>query len=167
MAYLHNATRSLRLQWTLADRELHRPGAKRGPERVLARVSVDHLDSKDSEYWPFVRLPSYWLSLDEAKEFVESLERVIRDEVPGFAFRSQIGTELGVQVGKTEAGPYAVELGLDLARYLATYAGTKEADGEALSLFRFLVPLPELVSFASTMRTELSELLEREQPAAR
>lgn len=137
------------------------------PSRLLAAVSMDFFDRRDTEFWPFVRQAVLWLGPRDAHELVEAVSRLVRDEVPGFTFRSA-GAELALQVGRSsapaapEAGLaqslYAVEVGLDLAAVLNEAAGTGNEPGDALSLFRFATGRPQLVAFGQGLRDELAVL---------
>jgi hypothetical protein len=194
MAILANTRNSLRFSLELAtfesapfmtrqqvaDQEAEAPRPKLGlpivspesaPQRLLASVSMDFFDKKDKEFWPFVRQAVLWLGPRDAHELVEGVSRLLRDEVPGFAYRS-VHSELAIQVGKVEAAAeagaaaeakaaqtqYAVEIGLDLATVLNDAAGTGNEPGDALSLFRFATGRPQVVAFGQGLRDELAML---------
>jgi hypothetical protein len=132
------------------------------PRRLMASVSMDFFDRKDSEFWPFVRQAVLWLGPRDAHDLVEGISRLVRDEVPGFAYRSA-GSELAVQIGKVQepnlaSTLYAVEIGLDLAAVLNDAAGTGNEQGDALSLFRFGTGRPQVVAFGQGLRDELAML---------
>ncbi len=151
------------------------------PQRLLASVSMDFFDKKDSEFWPFVRQAVLWLGPRDAHDLVEGVSRLVRDEVPGFAYRSSASdpmlrpsasarrpaepafSELALQIGKVQEPNlaqtlYAVEVGLDLATVLNEAAGTGNEPGEALSLFRFSTGRPQVVAFGQGLRDELAML---------
>lgn len=137
-------------------------GPQAAPQRLLASVSMDFFDKKDSEFWPFVRQAVLWLGSRDAHDLVEGISRLVRDEVPGFAYRSG-GSELAVQIGKVQEPNlaqtvYAVEIGLDLATVLNEAAGTGNEPGDALSLFRFNTGRPQVVAFGQGLRDELAML---------
>ena len=154
------------------------------PRRLLATASMDFYDRKDQEFWPFVRMGVLWLGPGDARDLSDGLGRLIRDEVPGFAFRSECASvpggasELALQIGRVgesgaeedgsagrraEAGGpepsktvYAIEIGLDLAALLNEASGAKNEPGEALSLFRFSTGRPQLVAFGQELQAELA-----------
>jgi hypothetical protein len=137
-------------------------GPQAEPKRILASVSMDFFDKKDGEFWPFVRQAVLWLGPRDAHELVEGISRLVRDEVPGFAYRSG-HSELAVQIGKVQEPNlaqtlYAVEIGLDLATVLNEAAGTGNEPGDALSLFRFSTGRPHVVAFGQGLRDELAML---------
>jgi hypothetical protein len=142
-------------------------GARPGPSRVLATAGVEYLDRGDHEFWPYVRYGVLWLGPGDAEGLIEGVSRLIRDEVPGFVFRSSGSAELGLQVSKlpSSAGApaaqdaYGVEVGLDLAPLLNESAGGPHDPGEALSLFRYTTARPQLVAFGQTLKEELQALL--------
>ncbi len=168
MALLPNAQGTLRLELLLADKETVPASGEfasaLGRGRLLARAAVEHLDSKDGAFWPFIRLTPYWLRLEECEELVGSLERVVRGEIQGVSFRSAVTEELGLQIGVSPEGTLSVEVGIDLHRYLARYSGKQTTPGTELALFRFETGRPQLVNFAAELRTELRELQQRGQP---
>jgi hypothetical protein len=187
MALLANSHNSLRFSLELAtfesfpmvtrqqaaDQQLEAPprpklglpivGPEAAPQRLLASVSMDFFDRRDKEFWPFVRQAVLWLGPHDAHDLVEGISRLVRDEVPGFAYRSG-ASELAIQIGKAEGAPnaaqtlYAVEIGLDLATVLNEAAGTGNEPGEALSLFRFTTGRPQVVAFGQGLRDELAVL---------
>ncbi|HUB06005.1 MAG TPA: hypothetical protein VMB50_03345 [Myxococcales bacterium] len=187
MATLGNLRNSLRFSLELAALEsgvappregsprpgLSIVGAPASVPRLLASVSMDFFDKKDREFWPFVRQAVLWLGPGDADDLVGGLEKLLRDELAGFAFRSGSG-ELGLQLGKVQAETaaattYAVEIGLDLATVLDEAAGTGHEAGDALSLFRFATGRPQLVAFGQALRDELLALTgaERAERAAK
>jgi hypothetical protein len=140
--------------------------ARTGPSRVLATAGVEYLDRTDREFWPYVRFGVLWLGPGDAEGLVEGVSRLVRDEVPGFVFRSSGSAELGLQISKLPgtAGAvaqdtYGVEVGLDLAPLLTESAGGPHATGEALSLFRYTTGRPELVAFGLALKEELQALI--------
>ncbi len=190
MACLASDRGSLRLSLELAARESGAPAA-RGAEgcelpapasakiglpivgakglgadelpRVLCAVSMDFHDRRDGEFWPFVRYAVLWLGPNDPQELVLGLERLLRDELPGFAFRCAGLGALGLQVGRLSGERvgttrYAVEVGLDLAGVLDEAAGAGHPPGETLSLFRFQTGRGELVAFARGLADELAEI---------
>jgi len=142
-------------------------GGRPGPSRVLATAGVEYLDRTDREFWPYVRFGVLWLGPGDADGLIEGVSRLIRDEVPGFAFRSSGSSELGVQISKLPGAAgapaaqdtYAVEVGLDLAPLLTETAGGPHAPGEALSLFRFVTSRPQLVAFGQALKDEFQALI--------
>ncbi|MHB1847168.1 MAG: hypothetical protein ACYCWW_20275 [Deltaproteobacteria bacterium] len=133
------------------------------PPRLLAATSMDFHDQKDGEFWPFVRYAVLWLGPSDPEELCAGLERLLRDEIPGFAFRSAEHGTLGLQVGKlsgTDAAStvYAVEVGIDLAGVLDEAGGAGNPPGESLALFRFQTGRSQLVAFARALSDELSQL---------
>jgi hypothetical protein len=132
--------------------------------RVLATAGVEYLDRSDREFWPYVRFGVLWLGSGDPDGLIEGLSRLVRDEVPGFLFRSSGLGELGLQISKLPgSGPvaadtYGVEVGLDLGPLLTEAAGGAHAPGEALSLFRYTTGRPQLVAFAQSFREELQTL---------
>ncbi len=173
MAALSNPTQSLRLRLTLADQETLSSSALQLPavrvaRKLVAQAAIEHFDKADATWWPFVRLVVYRLTVGEAQELVAAVERLIRAESRGFAFRSQVSTELGLQLGRGEqeqADSFVVEAGVDLQGLLGRLSGARRGEGEDLALFRFGTTLAELVSFASELKEELRELWERDGPA--
>jgi hypothetical protein len=171
MAALSNPSKSLRLRITLADQETLSSRAAQHPaarvaRKLVAQAAIEHFDRKDATWWPFVRLVVYRLTVGEARELVEAVERLIRGESQGFSFRSQVSTELGLQLGRGEqAERFVVEAGVDLQGLLGRLSGARSGEGEDLALFRFGTTMAELVSFASELKTELRELSERDAPA--
>ncbi len=172
MASLVNLAKNLRLRLTLADQETLPAGAALLPEarrarKLVAQAAVEHFDRSDSTWWPFVRLVVYRFSVAEAEELAAAAGRLIRAESDGFAFRSQVSTELGLQVGRAEGGKdrFVVEVGVDLLGLLGRLSGARSGEGEDLALFRFSASLADLVAFASELQTELNELAERDGPA--
>ena len=132
--------------------------------RVLATAAVEYLDRRDREFWPYVRFAVLWLGPGDAEGLLEGVSRLVRDEVPGFLFRSSGSAELGLQISKLPglAGAaqdsYAVEVGLDLGPLLTESAGGPHSAGEALSLFRYTTSRPHLVAFGQSLREELQAL---------
>ncbi len=168
MAVLLNPQGTLRFELLLADKETvpSVPGmaSALGQGRLLARAGIEHLDAKDGTFWPLIRLTPYWLRLEECEELVGALERLIRGEIQGTAFRSAVTDELGLQIGASPEGTLSVEVGIDLHRYLARYSGKQTTPGTELALFRFGTDRQQLVSFAAELKTELRELEQRGQP---
>ncbi len=173
MAVLFDARGALRLAISLAaletgerpargERLLRVVADEPAKPRLLAAASVDWLDRRDGEFWPFVRRPALWLGPDDADGLAHGVERLLRDEVAGFAFRSA-GGELALQLGRMPGEDmartaYAVEAGIDLGGLLAEASGAEHEPGEALSLFRFTTRRAPLVEFGRGLREELSAL---------
>jgi hypothetical protein len=132
--------------------------------RVLATAGVEYLDRSDREFWPYVRFAVLWLGSGDVAGLIEGVSRLVRDEVPGFLFRSSGPAELGLQISKLPSlagaaqDSYAVEVGLDLAPLLTESAGGPHDAGEALSLFRYTTGRPHLVAFGQALREELQAL---------
>jgi hypothetical protein len=133
--------------------------------RMLATAAVEYLDRTDREFWPYVRFGVLWLGPGDAAGLVDGISRLIRDEVPGFVFRSTGAAELGLQISKLPGvigaaaqDTYGVEVGLDLAPLLTESAGGPHPAGEALSLFRYTTARPQLVAFGQALKEELQAL---------
>ena len=170
MASLHNDKKSLRFRLSLADRELPQrlpgqpaPDPKSG--RLLGDLGIEHFDRRDKTYWPFVHQAVFWMALPDCEGLLRNLESIIRGELAGFAFRSTLVDDLGLQIGKQE-GRYSVEVGLDLNTYLTDTAGSFGAPGDALALFRFTTNQTEMVAFAHELKTELARVLETDHGQA-
>ncbi len=169
MADLESDNRSLRMRLAVAGREapVRGPVAVAGPAgppagRLLARASLDYLDRRDGERWPFVTLPVLHLAPEAARALVDGLADLCRGAAPGFAWRSGEGGALGLQVGvPAGAAPEAllVEVGFDLSGFLAETAGAQPRQGLELALFRFPATRAALVSFAADLRAEVDREL--------
>lgn len=168
MASLVNPAENLRFRLTFADQETLFGAAAQDPEaqrsrKLVAQAAIEHFDRSDSTWWPFVRLVVYRLTVAEAEELVSATERLIRGESAGLLFRSQVSSELGIQVGRAEGeeGRFVVEVGVDLQNLLGRLSGKRGGEGQDMALFRFGAALADLVSFGSELRVELRELSER------
>ena len=151
---------ALRFRLRLLDREGRAgpPAATAG--RILAAASLEYLDRRDGGHWPVVELGAVHLAPEAARALCAGLGDAIRGGSPGLAWRSGDPAALGLQAGVSEGTPGAwqVEVGLDLAGFLAGVAGTPPGPGSELALFRFPVARPALVAFASALEAELREL---------
>jgi hypothetical protein len=152
---------ALRLALELLQRETvrARPGEPAPPARLLSTVALEWLDQRDAEWWPFVRLPPLWLDGEGVQALVDGLREVLQGAVPGFAWQSGETSALGLQLGAAEGGPLVVEVGLDLARFLADASGLPSRSGGELALFRFAAAPEAAVRFAGALEAQLREVL--------
>jgi hypothetical protein len=166
MAELANDTGSLRFRLEVVDREapLRGPAPRSAQDggapsgRLLASAFLGYLDRRDDEVWPFVHQPVLYLAPESARALAGSLADLLQGNVPGFAWQSGEDAALGVQVGAPEglpAGAFLVEVGMDLAPFLADAAGAPRRTGAELSLFRFLATRAALVAFAGALKAEI------------
>jgi hypothetical protein len=158
MADLVNDGGSLRFVLVLAGREGAPPGAPAGAGtgRLLAAGGVEYLDHGDREWWPILRLSSLYVSAAGVERLCAELRDVLQGAAPGVAWRDDEGA-LGLQVG-AEQGGGVVEVGLDVARFLADTGGAPLRAGSELALFRFRAGQDALVRFAGALAAELGEL---------
>ncbi len=169
MADLLSDSGALRFRLRLVDRERGTgpPGAGDGRApagRLLAAASLDYLDRRDGERWPLVELASFHLAAEAARALSAGLSDLVRGSAPGLSWQSGDPAALGLQAGApagAPGGPWLVEVGLDLSRFLAEAAGTPGRPGAELALFRFPAARAALVAFASALESELLELLGR------
>ena len=149
----------MRLALELVQRELQRgaPGEAPPGGRLLASASLDWLDARDGEWWPFVRLPPLWLDPGAAEALVAGLRDVLQGAAPGFAWQSGGAGALGLQLGAVPQGA-VVEVGLDLGPFLGDVSGLAPGAGGELALFRFLALSTDLVRFAGALEAQLGEL---------
>ncbi len=161
MANLYNDRKSLLVRLRLVDRErARRAGAADGPPqhgRVLAQAGVEHFDRKDGAWWPLLRVPALWLEPPAPGSLLEELERLVRGESTGFAWRAS-SDAIALQLGRHEDGRLLVELGADLSGFLIEQTGAGAPTGESLALFRLVSTQAALVAFAGELRDELREL---------
>jgi hypothetical protein len=159
--HLTNDSGALRLGIDLVQRETVRvqPGEQPPAARVLSTASLEWLDGRDQEWWPFVRLPPLWLDAPGVEALVGGLRDVLQGAAPGFSWRSGEGGALGLQLGTAGAGAAIVEIGLDLGPFLADSSGLPSRSGGELALFRFVAAAPDLVRFAGALEAQLADLL--------
>jgi hypothetical protein len=159
--HLANDSGALRLGLDLVQREGVRvqPGEQPPAARLLATATIEYLDARDREWWPFVRLPPLWLDAPVVEALVSGLRDLLQGTAPGFAWQSGPGGALGVQVGAGEGGAAVVEVGLDLGPFLADASGLPARSGGELALFRFVSGAADVVRFAGALEVQLAELL--------
>jgi hypothetical protein len=155
VAALPNDAASMRLTLQLVGG----PGGAEGgvpggsPTALLATASIDHFDRRDSEWWPFVRLPALHLGGQAAQALLEGTRELLAGSAPGFAWRSGEAGPLALQLSAAAGTPgVLVEVGVDLGPWLADVAGG-QAGGEAC-LFRFAATRADLVRFADALAAE-------------
>jgi hypothetical protein len=160
-----NDSGALRLALDLVQRETARaepgvgqPGGQAPAPRLLATATLEWLDGRDREWWPFVRLPPLWLDADVVEALVAGLREVLQGATPGFAWQSGEGGAFGLQVGAGASGA-TVEVGLDLGPFLADASGLPARSGGELALFRFVAGPADVVRFAGALEAQLAELL--------
>jgi hypothetical protein len=159
--HLINDSGALRLGLDLVQRETVRvqPGEQPPAARLLTTATLEWLDGRDQEWWPFVRLPPLWLDAAGVEALVGGLRDVLQGAAPGFSWQSGVGGALGVQLGAAEGGAAVVEVGLDLGPFLADAAGLPSRSGGELALFRFVAAAPAVVRFAGALEAQLGDLL--------
>jgi hypothetical protein len=161
MATLNNERQSVRFRLSVVDRE-RLPGvtgdapSAAAEGLVLGDLALEHFDRRDKAFWPFLHLAVFRMTSGDAETLVASLERLLRGEAKGFAFRSSVSEDLGLQLGQALENRYQVEVGVDLKAFLAETAGALGAAGESLALFRFSTNQAELVCFARELKSELA-----------
>ena len=164
MAELFSDTGALRFRLEMLSGETAgaAPDGRAPPGRLLARASLDYLDRRDGERWPFVELAALWLDGEAARALSGGLSALVQGRQPGFTWRSGDPAALGLQAGAPAATPqglYLVEVGMDLSEFLSGAAGTAPRSGVELALFRFPVSRAALVAFASAVQEEVEGLL--------
>jgi hypothetical protein len=126
-----------------------------GGAHVLATAGLEHLDRRDGEWWPLVRLPPLRLPVAALDALQAHLADLLRGG-EGFAWRPGEGAAVALQVGAAPGGA-VVEVGLDLGALLADVAGAPHRPDAELALFRFQVRQAELVRFSDVLARELAE----------
>jgi len=125
-----------------------------GSRAALAVVAVEHLDRRDREWWPFVRLPAVHLAPEAVEGLVGGLRELLAGAAPGFAWQSGERGPLALQLGAgTEQGAL-VEVAIDLGPWLAEVASVQP--GSEACLFRFAASRADLVRFADGLAAELA-----------
>ena len=159
MPHLTNDSGALRLGLDLVQRETVRalPGEQAPAARLLSTAALEWLDSRDREWWAFVRLPPLWLDTTGVAALVGGLRDLLQGAAPGFAWQSGEGGALGLQLGAVEGGA-VVEVGVDLGPFLADASGLPARSGGELALFRFVSGAPDLVRFAGALEAQLASL---------
>lgn len=127
------------------------PVAGAGP--ALAVAAVEHLDRRDREWWPFVRLPAIHLAPEAGEGLVAALREHLSGASPGFAWQSSERGPLALQLGPAPGAGSLVEVAVDLGPWLADVAAV--APGSEACLFRFATGRAELVRFADGLSEEL------------
>jgi hypothetical protein len=153
MAELSNDTGALRFALALVQREA---GAA-APARLLATTGLEYRDQRDSEWWPIVRLPAFFVAPAAIERLVAGLADVVRGGAEGFAWRPAEDAAFAVQVGPEERGA-VLEIGLDLGGFLADAAGVVARRDAELALFRFRAAQADLVRFSDGLQRELEVL---------
>ena len=127
--------------------------------RILASASLEYRDARDGDWWPLVRLPVVHLAPGAVEALVEGFQELLRGAVPGFAWQGGDGA-LGLQAGVAEGQGelLLLEVGLDLALFLAESSGTPRREGAEAALFRWPLTRAGAVAFAGALRTEAGEL---------
>lgn len=168
MAELPSDTGALRFRLEVVQRESTAPGPAPGggaaSGRLLASASLGYLDRRDGEVWPVVHLPVLHLATEAVRALSAGLADLLAGAAPGFSWQSGPDGALGLQVGDPEqgapGGALLVEVGLDLAPFLADAAGAPQRPGAELALFRFLATRPGVVAFADALRREIEGQLQ-------
>ena len=165
MAVLPSDTGALRFRLQVVQREspAREPGPAQegGPPagRLLASAGVGYLDRRDGEVWPVVHLPVIYLAGEAVRSLSVALADLVAGAAPGFSWQSGPDGALGLQVGEGDraapGGAWTVEVGLDLAPFLAEAAGAPRRPGAELALFRFLATRASVVAFADALRREI------------
>jgi hypothetical protein len=135
------------------------PVTREAGGRILASVALEYRDARDGEWWPLVRLPVVHLSPGGTDALVSALQDLLQGVVPGFAWQSGDGA-LGVQIGVPDGQGdlLVVEVGMDLALFLAESAGVPRREGAEAALFRWPVTRGAAVAFADALRREAGSL---------
>jgi len=131
------------------------PGAP-GPGEAgpaLAVVAVEHLDRRDREWWPFVRLPAIHLGSAAVEGLVAALREILSGASPGFAWQSSERGPLALQLGRGPEAGALVEVAIDLGPWLADVAAVQP--GSEACLFRFAAGRAGLVRFADGLAAEM------------
>jgi hypothetical protein len=129
----------------------------RDGERFLATAALEHLDQRDGEWWPLVRLPPLHLDAGAIERLLAEEAELLRGAREGFAWRPGTTTALALQLGAVPGGAI-LEVGLDLGTFLADMAGVPARSESELALFRFRAAQEELVRFADALGREAEAL---------
>lgn len=156
MPHLTSDSGAVRLGLELVQRESVRQGDP-SPARILATAAVEWLDSRDGEWWPFVRLPPLHVDEAAAEALADGVRDLLRSAAPGFSWQAGEAAALGLQLGAAPGGA-VVEVGLDLGAFLADASGLPPRAGGEAALFRFVVTAAELVRFGGALEAQLAEL---------
>src|SRR5579872_2686589 len=134
MAVLHNDAKNLRLALGVVERETlpvvpGQPPPAVESLRLLATAAVEWFDRRDTSFWPFIRLPVLYLAGGDPGAIAEGLRDVCALKRPGVGFRLGARDELAVQIARQDGGGFIVEVGIDLAAYLAETSGLQGEPG--------------------------------------